>query len=272
MVPGTVAFIITTLGGKRMKTLSGLLYTPASGNGGPRLDIHTPDAEREGVCTYIYFHGGGLTMGARDDEGILALAQALTARGIVLISADYSLYPEAVFPDFIRDAARAVRWVFDQMESYHLPRKVFLGGSSAGSYLTMMLCFAREYLAEVGLEPEALAGYVFDAGQPTSHFEVLSRRGIDPRRVLVDEAAPLYYVQDARPSRPLLLFCAQNDMPGRLEQNMLLMRTLQTMGYDDKLMAFHRMAGCEHCSYLEPQNEKPFREYVRICADFLAGY
>jgi acetyl esterase/lipase len=182
---------------------------------------------------------------------------------------DYRLYPEAVFPDFIRDAARAVRWVFDQMESYHLPRRVFVGGSSAGAYLSMMLCFARDYLLEVGLEPEALAGYVFDAGQPTSHFEVLSRRGIDPHRVLVDEAAPLYYVRDGRPLRPMLLFCAENDMPGRLEQNMLLMRTLQTMGYDDKLIKFHLMKGCEHCSYLEPKNEKPFREYIGICADFL---
>jgi acetyl esterase/lipase len=255
-----------------MKTISGLVYEPASGNDGLCLDIHYPESGQEGVCTYVYLHGGGLTVGARDDDEILALAQKLTARGIVVISTDYRLYPEAVFPDYIRDAARAVRWVFDQAESYHLPRRVFLGGSSAGGYLTMMLCFARDYLLEVGLEPEALAGYVFDAGQPTSHFEVLSRRGIDPRRVLVDEAAPLYYVWDGRPLRPLLLFCAENDMPGRLEQNMLLMRTLQTMGYDDKLMAFHRMAGCEHCSYLEPQNEKPFWEYVRICADFLAGY
>ena len=252
-----------------MKTISGLLYAPALGNDGPRLDIHYPGDEREGVCTYVYLHGGGLTVGVRDDKEILALAQTLTARGIVVISADYRLYPEAAFPDYIRDAAHAVRWVFDQMESYHLPPRVFLGGSSAGGYLSMMLCFARDYLLEVGLEPEALAGYVFDAGQPTSHFEVLSRRGIDPRRVLVDEAAPLCYVRDGRPSRPLLLFCAENDMPGRLEQNMLLMRTLQAMGYDDKLIKFHLMTGCEHCSYLDPKNEKPFQEYVRICAEFL---
>lgn len=254
-----------------MKTLSGLVYEPALGSGGLRLDIHSPGDERAGVCTYVYFHGGGLTAGARDDKEILALARALTARGVVVISADYRLYPEAAFPDFIGDAARAVRWVFDQMEPYHPPRRVFLGGSSAGGYLAMMLCFAREYLAQVGLEPEALAGYVFDAGQPTSHFEVLSRRGIDPRRVLMDEAAPLYHVRDGRPSRPLLLFCAQNDIPGRLEQNMLLLRTLQVMGYDESLIKFHSMPGCGHCGYLEPKNEKSFQEYVRICADFLTA-
>lgn len=254
-----------------MNSLHGIVYALAEQGSGLHLDIHTPPKGQEALCTYLYFHGGGLTTGTHDEPDILALAEALTARGIVMISAQYRLYPQAAFPDFVRDAACAAAWVTANRTRYALPAKVFLGGSSAGAYLSMMLCFAREYLAEGNLTPEDFAGYVLDAGQPTAHFEVMARRGDDPRRVMVDETAPLFYVRDAGPRRPLLLICAERDIPGRVEQNRLLLRTLEAFGADPAQMQLHIMPGCEHVGYLNPENKAAFARYTDTCAAFLLG-
>ena len=41
------------------------------------------------------------------------LASALASRGFVTVIADYRLYPEVKYPDFLADSARAVRWACD---------------------------------------------------------------------------------------------------------------------------------------------------------------
>ena len=38
------------------------------------------------------------------------------------------------------------------------------------------------------------AGFIHDAGQPTSHFNVLKELGKDSKRIIVDETAPMYFV------------------------------------------------------------------------------
>lgn len=65
-----------------------------------------------------------------------------------------------------------------------------MGGSSAGGYLSMMLCFDKKYYEAVGVSPSDISGCVHDAGQPTVHFKVLKERGIDSRRIIIDESAP----------------------------------------------------------------------------------
>jgi acetyl esterase/lipase len=104
------------------------------------------------------------------------------------------MYPDAKYPDFIYDAAEAVAWTNKNMTDLFGCKNLYVGGSSAGGYLSMMLCFDKKYLASVGLDNSVIVGYLHDAGQPTAHFNVLKHSGIDRRRIIVDESAPLYYV------------------------------------------------------------------------------
>ena len=104
------------------------------------------------------------------------------------------MYPNAKFPEFIEDSASAVAWAKKNMPLLCGCDKLYVGGSSAGGYITMMLCFDQKYLKAVGMSNSDIAGYWHDAGQPTFHFNVLRNEGYDPRRVIVDEHAPLYFV------------------------------------------------------------------------------
>ena len=68
---------------------------------------------------------------------------------------------------------------------------------------------------------------LIDAGQPTAHFNVLKYADVDPRRIIVDETAPLYYVGLESEYPPMRFVVSDNDMTNRYEQTMTpLMRSV----------------------------------------------
>lgn len=86
----------------------------------------------------LYFHGGGLLYGHKDDlpEGHLRL---LTQAGYRIISFDYPLAPAAKLPLILDDVRSSIHHFLDHPEAYgadSLP--YFLWGRSAGAYLCLI--------------------------------------------------------------------------------------------------------------------------------------
>ena len=236
-----------------MKTFFDIPYGASS------LDLVLPDVMPAPL--FLYFHGGGLEAGDKSD--FRKHAEILASRGIASASANYRMYPSARFPDFIRDGAEAAAWLLKPAGEYGGFAGMTIGGSSAGGYLSMMLYFDPSYLGVYGIDPDTLSGYVFDAGQPTTHFNVLRERGIDTRAIRVDEASPLFFVskqvEDPLKKARLLFLAADNDMPGRLEQHEVLLRTMFAFGYSPARVTFRKMSGYGHCGYT---GEKLFADMV----------
>ena len=214
------------------------------------LDIHLPECDHFPV--FLYFHGGGLTAG--DKTACKPFTEYLTDRGIAVISADYRMYPNAKYPDFLQDAAAATAWVFQNINQYGSPNGIFIGGSSAGGYISQMLCFNEKLLAKHSLSPADVSGFIHDAGQPTCHYNVLHERGLDSRRVIIDEAAPLYYVDAMHDLPPMLIIVSDDDIQNRYEQTMLLISTLKHFGCDSNV-TLTVMHGT-HCAYVATQDEQ----------------
>ena len=208
---------------------------------------------------FIYIHGGGIEGGSYTDHK--EALEELTRDGIATASIGYRLYPNAKYPEFIEDCAAAVAYM-KNLAGYSFS-DIFVGGSSAGSYLSMMLFFDPKYLGAHGIDPMSLAGYVFDAGQPTVHFNVLKERGMDSRLLRVDEAAPIYHItKDYDKSKHLpkiVHIAASQDIKCRLEQVKLLHETMRHFGYPDTHNKFYYMNGCSHCQY---SNTHAFVELV----------
>ena len=118
----------------------------------------------------------------------------------------------------------------------------------------MMLCFDDRYFTAAGLDPCDVFAYIHDAGQPTSHFNILRERGIDSKRIIVDETAPLYFIGMKEKYPNMLFIVSDNDMFGRLEQTMLTVKTLEHFGHKDKV-ALKVMHG-SHCHYVYQEDEK----------------
>lgn len=226
-----------------------------------RLDLYLPETEEFSV--FIYFHGGGLGGGERTDAD--HFADYLTDRNIAVVSANYRVYPTAVYPQFIEDAAAVVAWVCRHMAEYGTCRKMAVGGSSAGAYLSMMLCFDDQYLLQAGVKPDEIDAYIHDAGQPTSHFNVVHERGMDLKRVVVDTAAPLYYVGTKSAYSQMFFIVSDNDIPCRYEQTMLMAASLKHFGYQN--YAVKVMHG-SHCQYVFEKDENGDSVFGKIICEF----
>lgn len=228
-----------------MRKIEGLIYDPTY----PEdclVDLWLPETE-EAVPLFLYFHGGGLESGKRTDA---PLTDMVTKYGIAVATADYRMYPKAKYPEYLVDAAKCIRFLQDCEEVNFT--QLFVGGSSAGGYISMMLCFAPQFLADVGMTPTDIAGYVHDAGQPTVHFNVLRERGMDSRSIRVDEACPLYYADrtpDPAQVPPMIFFYADNDMPCRPEQTEMFYATLKYLRYPMDRIQIKRFDGFTHCGY-----------------------
>ena len=243
-----------------MKTFLDIRYDNGENN---LLDLYLPDGECKAV--YVFFHGGGIECQTRKDE--IQFLDKFIENGIGVASAEYSLYPNAKFPQFIEDAASAVNWVKSNIKNYADTEKIFVGGVSAGAYISMMLCFDGKYLGKYGITQKDITGWLFNGGQPTSHFNVLRERGIGTHRVLVDDAAPLYYVDDAKDIKPIFINVADNDIPCRYEQTLMFMKALEMAGYDMDKLTYLLMKGYTHCGYLsEPEY---FDEKVKFVKKYL---
>ena len=227
------------------------------------LDLHLPESDSFDI--FVYIHGGGLYAG--DRKGVDIFAEYLAERGIATASIEYRMYPDAKFPDYIEDCADAVKWIKDNISKWGKCNRIFVGGSSAGGYLSMMLCFDDKYLNAVGLKPTDIDGYIHDAGQPTAHFTVLKYRGLDSRRLIVDETSPMFYVGTAEKYSPMLFIVSDEDMFGRYEQTMLMVNVLEHFGHTEKVY-FEKMHS-KHCAYVDKADENGVSIFGQTVMSFI---
>ena len=227
------------------------------------LDIYLPDAQE--FKTFVYFHGGGIQAGDKSD--VKFFCEYLANRGIAAVSVNYRMYPQAKYPDFLLDVAESVAWVFANINKYGKSTCIYVGGSSAGGYISQMLCFDKRWLANHNINVMDVAGFVHDAGQPTAHFNVLQKSGIDGKRVIVDETAPLYYVGVDNEYPPMLIIVSDNDMFNRFEQTQLLINTLKHFGHGDKIT--YKLMHGNHCAYVEAETQDGDGGFGKTVADFI---
>ncbi|MBL8517900.1 MAG: alpha/beta hydrolase [Betaproteobacteria bacterium] len=138
---------------------------PADDHPRRKLDIYVPTAPAPagGRPVVVFFYGGSWDSGRREDY--LFVAEALTSQGWIAVLPDYRLYPEVLFPDFLDDAALAMRWTRDNIAQHGGDTKrIFAMGHSAGAHIAAMLTYDAQHLARVGMRPTELAGFVGLAG------------------------------------------------------------------------------------------------------------
>ncbi len=246
-----------------MKSITDICYSKEANQ---YLDIYLPECDRFPV--FLYFHGGGIERGDKA-KGVDVFVKHLTARGIAVVSANYRMYPTAKYPEFIEDAACATAWVFANMKNYGEVTGIYVGGSSAGGYISQMLCFDKHYLAKHGIAPTDITGFIHDAGQPTAHFNVLRERGVDSRRVIVDESAPLYHIGVDETYPPMLVIVSDKDMQNRYEQTMLLMSTLKHFGHTENVKL--QVMNSTHCAYIGKADEQGVSIFGKLIADYILG-
>ena len=198
-----------------------------------KLDLTLP-ADAKGFPTYVWFYGGGLKNGGKDlnSEYCAEIRASLARAGVAVVTPDYRLSPRVKYPAYVDDAAAAFAWTVKHIAAHGGdPRKVFIGGHSAGGYLALLVGMDPERLKPHGLTLGSVAGIAQVSGQVFNHYTVRDERGQARYGITSDEAAPAFHIRKSLP--PILTIYAQNDMLSRAEENMFFVTTLKAAGHTE---------------------------------------
>ena len=128
-----------------------------------RLDVYVPDGLAGPAPVVVFFYGGRWQNG--DKGEFRFVGQALASRGFVAVIPDYRRYPAVRFPTFVADGAAAVAWVRGNIgEHGGDPGALHLMGHSSGAHVAALLALDQSYLAEAGVDRDAVATFVGLAG------------------------------------------------------------------------------------------------------------
>ena len=124
------------------------------------LDIYSPDkAADKSLPVMFWIHGGGWQVGDKSDVALKP--KVLTERGFVFVSTNYRLLPEVKMDVLIRDVAKSLGWVHRNIAKHGGdPKRIFVGGHSAGAQLAALICIDDRYLKAEGVSFDVLEGCV----------------------------------------------------------------------------------------------------------------
>lgn len=136
------------------------LVLPVGGDDPSSADLparlYSPVDDDEMLPMLIYFHGGGWALGSIDSHDATCRYIAHAGR-LKVLSVDYRLAPEFLFPTAVDDALAAFRHVRDNAASLGVdPERIAVGGDSAGANLSAVVCQQTR-----------------DAGERTPDFQLL---------------------------------------------------------------------------------------------------
>ncbi|MEH6522071.1 alpha/beta hydrolase [Sulfitobacter sp.] len=117
----------------------------------------------------VFFHGGGFVIGSLESYDTVARSLALKCNATV-VSVDYRMAPEHVFPAAGQDCFDAVRWVLANAETLNIdPSKLAVCGDSAGGNLAAVIALmARD--ADLPIAAQVLVYPTVDVRCETASF------------------------------------------------------------------------------------------------------
>jgi len=102
-----------------------------------KLDVYLPEGDGP-FPVILSIHGGAFKGGDKRDGQLAPIFEGLR-RGYAIVSINYRLSPEAIFPAQIYDVKAAVRWIRANAKQYKFnPDKIAAWGGSAGGTLVAL--------------------------------------------------------------------------------------------------------------------------------------
>lgn len=219
-----------------LKDISYTTNTDAYAQERCKLDIYNVNKNKKLKPAFVWFHGGGITAG---DKKFFPQKLSNKKNGFVLICPNYRLSPKIKAWEAIDDTAEAVAWVFNNAEKFGIDKtKIFIGGHSAGGYLSGMIGFAPKYLQKHNIKNTDLAGLILLSAQVTKHFRVRNDLGDKTDKFIpqIDELSILGNVQNKIAPLCIVLGDRRIEWKCRVEENFLLeatVRALKTSSYTE---------------------------------------
>ena len=103
-----------------------------------KLDIYLPDKGSGPFPVIVSIHGGAFRFGDKGDNQVVPVLTGLK-RGYAVVSINYRMSTEAIFPALVHDMKAAIRWIRANSTRWGFnPQRIATWGGSAGGYLAAM--------------------------------------------------------------------------------------------------------------------------------------
>ncbi len=233
--PSGILAALTRFGGE---TRLGIAY---GAHARQKLDVYRAQGGASGTPTVLFFYGGSWSRGERGDYAFVG--KALAARGITTVIADYRLFPEVRYPDFLNDCAMAGAWTLREVGQLGGDSKrVFVMGHSAGAYNAAMLALDARWLRQHGADPSQWAGWIGMAGP----YEFLPISNPDAQPVFFHPdypplTQPIEWASNKAP-RTLLLSARDDVLVNPVRNSQALAEKLKSARIDVEYSSFDRVS------------------------------
>ncbi len=176
------------------------------------LDVYTPRVKNTSTEVVVFIHGGKWKMGSKDMFNYVGLNFAAKGKTAVLIN--YRLSPEVQYDEMTMDCAKALKWVYSQIEYYGGDKtKIYLYGHSSGGHLAALLATNNRFFDSLGMQNPIKGCVLIDAFGMNMYNYLKVARNDDQwmfETFTKDEnnwkdASPALYVTDKSPKFLLFL-------------------------------------------------------------------
>jgi acetyl esterase/lipase len=185
------------------------------------LDLYVPKVIASAPPLLVFLHGGFWSRS--DDQYRIGpgVAESLVKSGVAVALVRYRLAPTHRHPAQAKDVAAALSHLIRRAQDYgYDPKRIYLGGHSAGAHLAALVGLDPAYLGEQGLLPSVLAGVVTISGiydlASKARVAVVQKESIEinfgENSGALRAASPLAHVRPN--SLPFLILNAASDFPG----------------------------------------------------------
>lgn len=207
----------------------------------PGVDVAYGDDPYQGIALFrpkrpngtvlAFVHGGGWTNGYR--EWMAFMAPPFVEAGVTFASIGYRLAPKHVFPTGFEDTAAGVAWLWRNIGAHGGdPKRLFIGGHSAGGHYTALLAVRRDWQAGLGVPADAVRGCLPISGV----YDLTDTGGLSMRPRFLGapgrerEASPIYSIAGMPP--PFFMAHGSKDFPHLMRQAEAMEAALRGVGTD----------------------------------------
>lgn len=205
------------------------------------LDIYTPKQAKGPLPVIFFCHGGGWRIGNKSMH--VEKGSSWASNGVIFVSTNYRLAPEATHPKQIQDVASAFAWVKSHATELGAdPNRMYVMGHSAGAQLVDLLGTNERFLAEKGLSLKDIKGVIsldtasldlnqrLGDGSPEGKAVgdmITTAFGSDPK--ILAEASPTANIHSGQKYPDFLLFCGAKRV-ACVAQHKVFSQTLEKAG------------------------------------------
>lgn len=136
-----------------------------------KLNIVRPKGKKEKLPVFIFTHGGGWVLGDYPTHKRL-VRDLVLASGCAAVFVNYTLSPEAHYPQAINEIYAAAKWISEHGDEINIDgKKMAAAGNSAGGNMTTALCIMAKDKGGPVIKLQILMWPVTDASFTQDSYE-----------------------------------------------------------------------------------------------------